>query len=85
LEKDAGRYIVSAATPFTPEDLHDPRMNPAAVMKWRAHRYEDVYACRRWSMFPSIDRVYMINRHGANFISRQVGDAFLPLDSRGVV
>lgn len=57
-----GRYIVSATTPFTREDLPDLRTNAVAVVRRRVPRYEDVYACRGWSMFPGIDRVYANER-----------------------
>jgi UDP-glucose 4-epimerase len=57
-----GRYIVSATTPFTREDLPNLRTNAAAVVSRRVPCYEDVYAGRGWSMFPGIDRVYVNER-----------------------
>ena len=57
-----GRYVISATTPFTRDDLHELRTNAAAVVKRLVPRYEDVYACRVWSMFPGIDRVYINER-----------------------
>jgi UDP-glucose 4-epimerase len=57
-----GRYIVSATTPFTLDDLHELRTNAAAVVRRHVPHYEAVYACRGWSMFPSIDRVYVNER-----------------------
>lgn len=57
-----GRYIVSATTPFTREDLQELRTNAAAVVRRRVPRYEDVYVRRGWSMFPGIDRVYVNER-----------------------
>jgi UDP-glucose 4-epimerase len=66
LEKAAtigfGRFIVSATTPFTRDDLPELRMDAAAVVRRRVPRYEEVYARRRWSMFPGIDRVYVNER-----------------------
>jgi UDP-glucose 4-epimerase len=66
LEKAAAigfdRYIISATTPFTRDDLHELRTNAPAVVKRRIPRYEKVYARRGWSMFPSIDRVYVNDR-----------------------
>jgi UDP-glucose 4-epimerase len=57
-----GRYIVSATTPFTRNDLKELRTNaPAAVGRHFPH-YKEVYAARGWSMFPSIDRVYINER-----------------------
>jgi UDP-glucose 4-epimerase len=57
-----GRYIVSATTPFTRDDLQELRTDAAVVVRRRVPRYEDVYARRRWSMFPGIDRVYVNER-----------------------
>ena len=56
------RYIVSATTPFTPDDLQELRTNAAAVVRRRVPGYQDVYARRGWSMFPGIDRVYVNER-----------------------
>jgi UDP-glucose 4-epimerase len=53
-----GRYIISATTPFTPDDLAELRANAPAVLARRVPRYREVYAARGWSMFPGIDRVY---------------------------
>jgi len=54
-----GRYILSATTPFTPDDLHDLHTDaPAAVVR-RVPGFVDLYARRGWSMFPRIDRVYV--------------------------
>jgi len=57
-----GRYIVSATTPFTRDDLRELRTNAAEVVRRRVPGYEDVYARRGWSMFPNIDRVYVNER-----------------------
>lgn len=57
-----GRYIVSATTPFTRDDLQEVRTNADAVVSRRVPRYQEVYAVRRWSMFPGIDRVYVNDR-----------------------
>jgi nucleoside-diphosphate-sugar epimerase len=57
-----GRYIVSATTPFTRDDLRELRTNAAEVVRRRVPCYEDVYARRGWSMFPNIDRVYVNER-----------------------
>jgi UDP-glucose 4-epimerase len=54
-----GRYIVSATTPFTRDDLLELRANAARVVGRRAPGYENVYATRGWTMFPAIDRVYV--------------------------
>jgi len=57
-----GRYIVSATTPFTSDDLQELGLNAAEVVRKRVPRYEHVYAYRGWSMFPRIDRVYVNER-----------------------
>jgi UDP-glucose 4-epimerase len=57
-----GRYIVSATTPFTRDDLRELRTDAAEVVRRRVPGYEDVYARRGWSMFPNIDRVYVNER-----------------------
>jgi nucleoside-diphosphate-sugar epimerase len=56
------RYIISATTPFTPDDVIDLRTNAPAVVACRVPRYREVYASRGWSMFPRIDRVYANDR-----------------------
>jgi UDP-glucose 4-epimerase len=53
-----GRYIVSATTPFTRDDLTELRADAPAVVRRLFPDYEAIYAERGWSMFPSIDRVY---------------------------
>ena len=57
-----GRYIVSATTPFTRDDLFDLRANASLVLKRRVPDYEPEYARRGWKMFPGIDRVYVNER-----------------------
>ncbi|HEY1307538.1 MAG TPA: NAD(P)-dependent oxidoreductase [Vicinamibacterales bacterium] len=57
-----GRFIVSATTPFTREDLQDLHTDAPVVVRRRVPAYVDVYAQRRWSMFPRIDRVYVNDR-----------------------
>lgn len=55
-------FIVSARTPFRPEDcrqlLHDA---PTVVEKYFPG-YREIYARRGWTMFQSIDRVYDASR-----------------------
>jgi nucleoside-diphosphate-sugar epimerase len=57
-----GRYIISATTPFLPEDLFKLRVNAPEVIKRRIPDYEEEYNRRGWRMFPSIDRVYVNER-----------------------
>jgi len=53
-----GRYIVSATTPFTRDDLLELRTSAPAVVARHVPAYRKVYEARGWSMFPGIDRVY---------------------------
>ena len=54
-----GRYIVSATTPFTRDDLAELRTDAPAVVRRRVPACEAVYAARGWSMLPGIERVYV--------------------------
>jgi nucleoside-diphosphate-sugar epimerase len=54
-----GRYIITATTPFLPDDLSDLRVNAPLAVRRRIPGYEAEYARRGWKMFPSIDRVYV--------------------------
>jgi nucleoside-diphosphate-sugar epimerase len=54
-----GRYVISATTPFTPADLPGVRADLPAVLRRLVPEYEEVYARRGWTMFPSIERVYV--------------------------
>ena len=54
-----GRYIVSATTPFSPEDMAELRRDAPAVVRRCVPTYEALYAARGWHMFPAIDRVYV--------------------------
>ena len=53
-----GRYVISATTPFTRDDLRALRSDAPAVVARRVPAYVDEYARRGWAMFPSIERVY---------------------------
>jgi len=53
-----GRFIVSATTPFTPEDLAELRRDAPAVLRRRVAGWQAVYAERGWTMTGSLDRVY---------------------------
>jgi UDP-glucose 4-epimerase len=57
-----GRYVISATTPFTPDDLAAIRDDLPTVVARLFPDYEDVYAERGWRMFASIDRVYVNDR-----------------------
>jgi len=53
------RFIISATTPFDRDDLPDLRGSAPAVLAKRCPGYEADYARRGWTMFPTIDRVYV--------------------------
>ena len=54
-----GRYIISATTPFTRDDLDELRKDAPAVVRRHVPCYETEYQRRGWSMLPAIDRVYV--------------------------
>jgi UDP-glucose 4-epimerase len=54
-----GRYIISATTPFQPDDLPGLLANALPIVRQRVPEYEEEYARRGWRMFPGIDRVYV--------------------------
>ena len=54
-----GRYILSATTPFGPGDLAELRSDAPAVVRRLFPRCEALYAARGWTLFPSLDRVYV--------------------------
>ena len=56
------RYVVSATTPFTPDDLTAIRADLPAVVRRLYPVYEDVFGARGWRMFDSIERVYVNER-----------------------
>jgi nucleoside-diphosphate-sugar epimerase len=53
------RYIVSAPTPFTPEDVVDLRIDARLAIRRRVPGYEAEYVRRGWNVPSSIDRVYV--------------------------
>ena len=52
-------FIVSAPTPFAPQDCAELITDAPAVVARYFPRYQDVYARLGWSMFGSIGRVYV--------------------------
>jgi nucleoside-diphosphate-sugar epimerase len=56
------KYIVSATTPFTPADLPVLREDAPRIVRRLFPDQEAEYARRGWTMFPSIDRVYVNER-----------------------
>jgi UDP-glucose 4-epimerase len=61
-----GRYVVSATSPFTREDLAELRRDAPAVIARHAPACPSVYARLGWRMPPSIDRVYVNDRARAD-------------------
>jgi len=57
-----GRYIITATTPFGPDDRAAVRDDLPALVARLYPSYEEIYAARGWSMFPSIDRIYVNER-----------------------
>jgi UDP-glucose 4-epimerase len=57
-----GKYIISATTPFLPEDLPELRTDAPGVLARRVPDYTGEYERRSWKMFPGIDRVYINER-----------------------
>jgi UDP-glucose 4-epimerase len=56
------RYIISATTPFSPDDLPELRTDAPMAVRRRVPGYEAEYARRGWRMISSIDRVYVNER-----------------------
>ena len=54
-----GRYIISATTPFAPEDLPLLHRDAPSVLRRLFPAYEALYGSRGWRMFPRVDRVYV--------------------------
>lgn len=54
-----GRYIISATTPFTQDDLAALRENAAEVVHRLFPDSKALFSARKWSLFPYVDRVYV--------------------------
>lgn len=68
-----GRYIISATTPFCRDDLAAVRTNAPAVVR-RYSKFDDVFDRLSWSMYPSIDRVYVNERARSELGWRPIHD-----------
>ena len=53
-----GRYIISATTPFSRDDVTTLRNDAPVVLQRAVPEFVAEYVRRGWKMFPSIDRVY---------------------------
>jgi nucleoside-diphosphate-sugar epimerase len=52
------KFIVTATTPFTPDDAAGLGRDAPAVLARRVPEYREVYARLGWKMLPALDRVY---------------------------
>jgi UDP-glucose 4-epimerase len=53
-----GRFIISATTPFAPEDAAELGRDAPRVLERRVPEFPAVYAALGWKMLPALDRVY---------------------------
>jgi nucleoside-diphosphate-sugar epimerase len=53
------KYIISASTPFSRDDVAELRSNAPQVVRRYVPDYEAEFARRGWAMIPGIDRVYV--------------------------
>jgi UDP-glucose 4-epimerase len=60
-----GRYIISATTPFTRDDVVELRTDAPAVVARHVPEYPELYDGLGWRMFPTVERVYD-NAHARN-------------------
>jgi UDP-glucose 4-epimerase len=56
------KYIISATTPFRPEDVAELAVDAPRVARKRVPEYEAEYQRRGWKLFSSIGRVYVNER-----------------------
>jgi UDP-glucose 4-epimerase len=61
-----GRYVVSATTPFEPDDVVELHRDAPAVVARLFPGYPALYDRLGWRMFPRIDRVYVNARARAD-------------------
>ena len=76
-------FIVSALTPFSPEDCEQLMEYAPLVVHRYFPRYREIYARRGWTMFDYIDRVYDSNKamRRLGFVCRtDFGDILAQLD-----
>ena len=59
---DFDTFIISALTPFSPEDCEQLMEYAPLVVHRYFPRYREIYARRGWTMFDYIDRVYDSNK-----------------------
>ena len=76
-----GRYIITATTPFTADDLPELNVNAPSVVARYFPGYDEVFAARGWKMFPKIDRVY-VNERARNDLGWQPKYGFAEMLAR---
>jgi nucleoside-diphosphate-sugar epimerase len=57
-----GRYVISATTPFRPDDRAELRIDAATVVRRLFPECDEIYRRLGWRLFPSIERVYVNDR-----------------------
>jgi UDP-glucose 4-epimerase len=76
-------FIISALTPFSPEDCEQLMEYAPLVVHRYFPRYREIYARRGWTMFDYIDRVYDSNKamRRMGFVCQtDFGDILIQLD-----
>ena len=63
-----GRFIISATTPFAPEDAAGLGRDAPRVLEHRVPEFRAVYAARGWKILPTLDRVYD-NKHARRLLA----------------
>ena len=53
------KYIISATTPFTKEQLMDLQLDAAKLVTELYPEIQEIYARQNWKLFPQIGRVYV--------------------------
>lgn len=69
------RFIISATTPFRPDDVRLLRNDAPSVVAERVPEYSTVYRRLGWKMFPGIDRIY-VNRKAREILGWKPGYDF---------
>ncbi len=54
-----GKYIISAISPFSKNDLISLRNDAPSIVAKLFPDYEEIYRLKNWEMLPEIDRVYV--------------------------
>jgi nucleoside-diphosphate-sugar epimerase len=75
------KYIISATSPFQPEDLADLRSDAPRVVRKYVPKYETEYVRRGWRIFPSISRVCVNQRARSELGWRPVYDFHRVIDA----